>query len=204
MQRQRRHAGLPLAGPSLLHGQAESSACLPFIVWCRRRDSNSHGFRHRPLKTACLPISPRRQFTTSASRLGMPSDAQSLHLLRNVLRLRVVRRARPAAAALPRRRWRGAAGLLDLDACPSRWSPAAAVPWNQVRPRLVRKNTAASTAVLRLRKLAEPDAPNRLPEAPLPKAAPMSAPLPCWSSTRPTDADRHQHMQQQHQDSNHL
>ena len=29
--------------------------------WCRRRDSNSHGFRHRPLKTACLPIPPRRQ-----------------------------------------------------------------------------------------------------------------------------------------------
>ena len=34
-----------------------------FIVrnsWCRRRDSNSHSFRHYPLKIACLPISPRR------------------------------------------------------------------------------------------------------------------------------------------------
>ena len=28
--------------------------------WCRRGDSNSHGLRHCPLKTACLPISPRR------------------------------------------------------------------------------------------------------------------------------------------------
>src|SRR6266571_15008 len=28
-------------------------------------------------------------------------------------------------------------------------------------------------------------APNRLPEEPLPKAAPTSAPLPCWSRTRP-------------------
>lgn len=28
--------------------------------WCRRRDSNSHSFRHYPLKIACLPISPRR------------------------------------------------------------------------------------------------------------------------------------------------
>ena len=28
-------------------------------------------------------------------------------------------------------------------------------------------------------------APNRLPEAPLPNEAPMSAPLPCWISTRP-------------------
>src|SRR6266404_4536671 len=40
-------------------------------------------------------------------------------------------------------------------------------------------------AVVRDRKLAEPLAPNRLPEAPLPKAAPTSAPLPCWSRTRP-------------------
>jgi len=30
------------------------------VVWCRRRDSNSHSFRHYPLKIACLPISPRR------------------------------------------------------------------------------------------------------------------------------------------------
>ena len=42
-----------------------------------------------------------------------------------------------------------------------------------------------TTAVLRLRKFAEPLEPNRLPAEPLPKAAPMSAPLPCWSSTRP-------------------
>src|SRR3546814_437188 len=31
-----------------------------FITWCRRRDSNSHSFRHYPLKIACLPIPPRR------------------------------------------------------------------------------------------------------------------------------------------------
>src|SRR5205085_2506086 len=30
--------------------------------WCRRGDSNSHGLPHCPLKTACLPISPRRHF----------------------------------------------------------------------------------------------------------------------------------------------
>ena len=29
-------------------------------LWCRRRDSNSHSFRHYHLKIACLPISPRR------------------------------------------------------------------------------------------------------------------------------------------------
>ena len=32
----------------------------------------------------------------------------------------------------------------------------------KLRPRLVRKNTVASTAVVRLRKFAEPDAPKRL------------------------------------------
>ena len=29
--------------------------------WCRRRESNSHGSPHCPLKTACLPIPPLRQ-----------------------------------------------------------------------------------------------------------------------------------------------
>src|SRR5213075_217009 len=38
---------------------------------------------------------------------------------------------------------------------------------------------------MRDRKFAEPVAPKRLLEAPPPKPEPMSAPLPCWSSTRP-------------------
>src|SRR6476661_1140221 len=47
------------------------------------------------------------------------------------------------------------------------------------------KNTSAHTAVERDRKLALPVAPKRLPDAPLPNDAPMSAPLPCWISTKP-------------------
>lgn len=47
------------------------------------------------------------------------------------------------------------------------------------------KNRAAHAAVERDRKFALPLAPKRLPEEPLPKEAPMSAPLPCWISTRP-------------------
>ncbi len=47
------------------------------------------------------------------------------------------------------------------------------------------KKHAAKTAVVRDKKLAEPDAPNKLPEEPLPKAAPISAPLPCCISTNP-------------------
>src|SRR5690349_7114681 len=51
--------------------------------------------------------------------------------------------------------------------------------------RLRMKKSVASAAVARERKLAEPVAPKRLLEAPPPKPEPMSAPLPCWSSTRP-------------------
>ena len=47
------------------------------------------------------------------------------------------------------------------------------------------KKTVAQAAVDRERKLALPVAPNKLPDAPLPKEAPMSAPLPCCTSTRP-------------------
>lgn len=36
--------------------------------WCRRRDSNSHSFRHYPLKIACLPIPPRRPGTLSQAK----------------------------------------------------------------------------------------------------------------------------------------
>lgn len=50
------------------------------------------------------------------------------------------------------------------------------------------KNIVAATAVERDRKFALPVAPNKLPEEPLPKDAPMSAPLPCWISTRPMTA----------------
>src|ERR1035437_1819161 len=53
------------------------------------------------------------------------------------------------------------------------------------RLRLVTKNTKANIAVARDRKFAEPLDPKRLPEEPLPNAAPMSAPLPCWSKTNP-------------------
>src|SRR6185503_11362208 len=51
--------------------------------------------------------------------------------------------------------------------------------------RLRMKNTVASTAVVRDRKFADPVAPKRLADAPPPNPEPMSAPLPCWSSTSP-------------------
>ena len=44
--------------------------------WCRRRDSNSHSFRHYPLKIACLPISPRRRCTKYRSN-GMRTSASN-------------------------------------------------------------------------------------------------------------------------------
>ncbi len=48
------------------------------------------------------------------------------------------------------------------------------------------RNTVAMMAVAREKKLALPDAPKMLPEAPLPKAAPISAPLPCCIRINPT------------------
>ena len=59
---------------------------------------------------------------------------------------------------------------------------------NQAKPSVVVKNKPAAMAVDRLKKLAEPVAPNKLPDAPLPNAAPMSAPLPCCTSTKPITA----------------
>jgi len=51
------------------------------------------------------------------------------------------------------------------------------------RPSVALKKIAAATPVDFDMKFDEPVAPNRLPEAPEPKAAPMSAPLPCCSNT---------------------
>ncbi len=66
--------------------------------------------------------------------------------------------------------------------------PSLRVGYARIREasaRVEAKKIAAATAVDFDRKLDEPLAPNRLPDAPEPKAAPMSAPLPCWTSTRP-------------------
>lgn len=51
---------------------------------------------------------------------------------------------------------------------------------------LVMKNNAARAAVARDKKEDDPRAPNTVADAPLPNAAPASAPRPCCISTRPT------------------
>ena len=45
----------------VLHGFLYCIRLLWTGCWCRRRDLNSHDFRHYPLKIACLPIPPRRR-----------------------------------------------------------------------------------------------------------------------------------------------
>src|SRR5690606_33245521 len=52
-------------------------------------------------------------------------------------------------------------------------------------PRLVAKKTTVSKVVVRVRKLPLPTLPNMVCDAPLPKEAPISAPLPRWRSTSP-------------------
>lgn len=52
------------------------------------------------------------------------------------------------------------------------------------RPSVALKKIAAAIPVDLDMKFEEPVAPNKLPEAPEPKAAPISAPLPCCSNTK--------------------
>src|SRR5690606_1926348 len=65
---------------------------------------------------------------------------------------------------------------------PSRGEPEGWCATHAKAP-VVTKNTTAAHFVARDRKLAAPAEPNTLPAEPLPKAAPMSAPLPCCSRT---------------------
>ena len=69
--------------------------------------------------------------------------------------------------------------------CPMMLSSGGVDLTTHASARQLRKNRATTTAVARLRKVALPRAPNREPEAPPPNAAPVSAPRPCCSSTRP-------------------
>jgi hypothetical protein len=58
-------------------------------------------------------------------------------------------------------------------------------PLSMANVRLVMKNSDANMAVERDRKEAAPCAPKTDPDAPEPKEAPASAPLPCCMSIRP-------------------
>lgn len=62
------------------------------------------------------------------------------------------------------------------------------LPARYASERLVTKNNVATTAVDLDRNVADPRAPKTVPEAPEPKPAPASAPLPRCSSTRATIA----------------
>ena len=54
------------------------SEIIPFSLWCRRGDSNPHGFPHHPLKMACLPVPPLRhssRLTPSVYLAGLGGSA---------------------------------------------------------------------------------------------------------------------------------
>ena len=58
------------------------SAGQAFVMsWCRRRDSNSHSFRHYPLKIACLPIPPRRLRLISGHRHSLHCKGVSIQTI---------------------------------------------------------------------------------------------------------------------------
>ncbi len=61
-------------------------------TWCRRRDSNSHSFRHYPLKIACLPISPRRPcVSVGRQSSNQPAQIRSLTARNSNLNARAFR-----------------------------------------------------------------------------------------------------------------
>ena len=47
--------------------------CSDPAVWCRRGDSNPHGFPHHPLKMACLPVPPLRHLDKDLRACGWSS-----------------------------------------------------------------------------------------------------------------------------------
>ena len=62
-----------LARHCLLANEPGASVA-PSEVWCRRRDSNPHGFPHTPLKRACLPVPPLRRwpdYRSASKRLSI-------------------------------------------------------------------------------------------------------------------------------------
>src|SRR5262245_18134428 len=139
--------------------------------WCRRGDSNSHGLPHCPLKTACLPISPRRL----VPYFGTSLDFEPAGALSGAAFAGSLAGGAPGAAGTS---FAFGAIFSTMPCCITPLGGPCVVAYH-VRPRLVAKKTAARIAVVRDRKLAEPVAPKIVPDAPLPKAAPMSAPLPC-------------------------
>jgi hypothetical protein len=48
------------------------------LEWYRRLDSNQHGLLHRPLKAACLPISPLRQGLLDTVSGFLPSSSNAI------------------------------------------------------------------------------------------------------------------------------
>ena len=63
------NAGSLLRAKPACRFDATAQCCRYLSIWCGRRDSNSHTFRHYPLKIACLPISPRPLFSLLANYL---------------------------------------------------------------------------------------------------------------------------------------
>ncbi len=209
------------------------------MIWCRRRDSNSHSFRHYPLKIACLPISPRRrfllcpdgmrnlmrllafrtalEFTLKCSAL----PARRPHRKRSGSLGRDLRSARSRRQQVPtpvHRRGRAPRGALPQESAlrrPKRRAPARApiaARSSTLPPPAGRAGCRSRPAARCRRRTRRPGRPwcargssrcrwrrTGCPTLPLPKAAPMSAPLPCWIRIRPIMRERREHLHAHHE-----
>ena len=153
--------------------------------WCRWPDSNRHGLRHCPLKTACLPIPPHRP-DESCTRFHSPPVSGA----DGSLSPKPSSSGRTGNASIDSAVSSSEDSTLEISVSEEAGSSIRLVATGRLNPmyasaRLDAKNKVANTAVERERKLADPLAPNTVPEAPDPKAAPASAPFPRCSRTSP-------------------
>lgn len=179
------------------------------VCWCRRRDSNSHSFRHYPLKIACLPISPRRLMSASGwheepeGLFGFPDNPEfysgktRLSMNRLLFRqlfcrdLRCARgrcRGRHGGRRSGRRGRRrhglhgGRSGCRGLQHAADPGGADVAEIGQRERGREEHAGQHRRRARQEVRAAAGAEQAARAAAA---ERGPMSAPLPCWMSTRP-------------------
>jgi hypothetical protein len=87
-------------------------------AWCRRGDSNPHGFPHHPLKMACLPVPPLRHWEI---KRAAPASVEELRAARNIIARKVPWTPSPAASFLP-------VSAPPLPAARSEWTSMCPAP----------------------------------------------------------------------------
>ncbi len=166
--------GHPLARVNQTLQQQESPRTAGFLEYGTEEGTRTPtAYGHYHLKVACLPIPPPRQngYCFGASGTSDASDAGAFCSSST---------GTSSAAGFC---WTSRTAGSGRPTCVSASAFSLA---KNAKPKLVMKKAAASIPVNLLRKVEEPWLPNTVAEAPAPKEAPASAPLPCCNSTSAT------------------